>query len=892
MKKRSKPPALANWFASKFISSELLEEFFGDLAEIHQERLSKGVFYANLMYWFDVLHLSTGFSSPRRSSSSSSLIMYNHYLMIAVRNLKRTKGYSFISIMSLAVGMAVCLVIGQYIYFELSYDRFHSNHHNIYRVTVDQKKSGADKYPYPYETGYALGVTAKEQIPGVNQFVRLHKYSGGAFISNEERNNVFTESDANILFADESFFDTFSFPLILGNKRSVFKDKYSIVLTEASALMYFGDFDPVGRTLTLSGGISPGDYVVTGVIAVPPDSHLQFKFLLPIQNYMEFGWGGAAIKNDDGWQSPDCATYLAIDDASSPQVIAEKLDRLLDRYNGERYRHEGIVVETKLQPIADIHLKSDQSVDPGLTTNNGSIGNIRFFSIIAILILLIPWINYINLSTAHSMHRAKEVGVRKSIGAFRTQLITQFITESIVVNVIASMISIGIAVLILPLLSSIVEIRLEMTLLQRPFFWVALLTVVVSGSILAGLYPAFILSSLKPASMLGANKVTKSGNFNLRRGLIAFQFLTSLLLISGTYLVYHQISYMKGQELGMDLEKVLVVKGPAVNLDRSTIESTLQSFATKVKEHHSIVSVAASSSVPGKGYNTGLVIRKLGQPETEDAFGRVIFAGPGLPESYDMQFLAGKSPTSEIISKEAVVVINEEAVRAFHLGSPEAAINEKLYYKQDTFRVVGVVKDLHWHSLKEAHMPYLFEFYPDCREYLSFKLNLSRLPESVDYVESTFKSYFPGNAFDYFFLEDEFNKQYQSDERFGKLFFSFTILAIFIACVGLFAMVSYSSTLRTKEIGIRKILGSSVEGIMLLLSREYLVLLLIADALAVPAVVYWGSAWLDNYAFRISLGMGLFVVPVLLLILISFITTGYRTYVVARTNPVESLRSE
>ena len=349
---------------------------------------------------------------------------------------------------------------------------------------------------------------------------------------------------------------------------------------------------------------------------------------------------------------------------------------------------------------------------------------------------------------------------------------------------------------------------------------------------------------------------------------------------------------MRSQNLGMNLEKVLVVRGPEVNLDRSTVESTLQSFAENVTQHHSVMSVAASSSVPGKGYNTGLAIRKLGQPESASQFGRVVFAGAGLPEAYDLQFLAGTSPTTDVVSQEVVVVINEEAVRSFGLGSPETAIQEKLYYKEDTFRIAGVVKDFHWHSLKEAHTPYVFEFYPDCRSYLSFKVNTSDLDGALRQIESTYNSFFPGNAFDFFFLEDEFNKQYQADVQFGKLFFGFTVLAMFISCIGLFALVSYSAASRTKEIGIRKILGASVGGIMLELSREYVMLLLIANAFAIPAIIYWGNAWLNDYAFRISLGIGFFVLPVLILFIISFLTTGYRTYLAGRVNPVESLRSE
>jgi putative ABC transport system permease protein len=894
--KKKKTPALANWLVSRLINEALLEEFFGDLTEIYEDRVStKGRRYARFMYWVDVMHLLLGFTSLRVfKRQNNPTIMYKHYFIIAMRNLVRTKIYSFINILSLSVGMGVCLTICQYIYFELSYDKNHHNYQNTYRLIVDEIKPGSNRYPYPYLTGYAIGVSAKEQIPEINQYVRLHKYSGGAVVTNPEQNKIFTEDALDMFFVDNSFFQVFDFPLKLGNKESVFDNKFNIAITEKTARKYFGSENPIGKILTVSGGVSPGDYTVRGVLQdLPVNSHLQFHILLPIENYMMHGWGGAAVKNDDGWGSPDCTTYFTIDEFANLNLVREKLDQLIFRHKGERNASENIVEKARLQPIADIHLKSDPNVDQGLVRNNGNILDIRFFSIIAFFILLIPWVNYINLSTAHSMHRAKEVGIRKSIGAFRKQLVGQFIVESTVINLLSCILAIGIAMSALPMLTNIIEKELELSLIQVPMFWVWLSVAVVFGSLLSGLYPAFVLSSFKPVSMLGAQKTTKTGNFNLRSGLITFQFLTSLLLISGTYLIYKQITFMKNQELGMDIEKILVLKGPEVNLDRSNLESTLQSFREKVDDHHTISSVAASSSVPGKGYNTGIAVRKLGEPASADKFGRVVFAGFDLPVAYNLEFVAGKSPTHDMLNgEEVVVVINEEAVRSFELGSAENAIHEKLYYKNDTFRIVGVVKNFHWHSLVDAHTPYLFEFYDDCRSYFSFRMNLSNIAESLAHIESTYKSFFPGNAFDYFFLEDEFNRQYKSDVQFGKLFFVFTVLAIFIACIGLFALVSYSTTLRIKEIGVRKILGANTGDLMILMSKEYFILLLIANVLAIPAVLYWGGIWLDNYAFRTDLSVELFLIPGLILIIISFLTVSHQTYFTARRNPVDSLRTE
>jgi putative ABC transport system permease protein len=890
------PPKRALHFLRWFCREDYLEEIEGDLTEVFEKqfethpRQAKWKFAWSVMKYFR----PTFMKSFKNYYQPNSYSMFKSYFKIGWRNLLRNKGYSTINISSLAVGMGVCLTICQYLYFELSYDTFHDNSKNTYRIAIDKTKPGADSYPYPYETGYAVGVSAKEQILEINQYVRMHKYSGGAVVNNPEKNKPLTEDALNMFFVDKTFLQVFDFPLKEGNKEKVFDDKFNIVITEKAALKYFGSDNPMGKALTVSGGVSPGDYSVSGVLEeLPINSHLQFDFLMPVENYMEYGWGGAATKNDDGWSSPDFATYITLDKSADIDLVCKKLDQLIIRYKGAKNAHENITEKARLQPVADIHLKSDTNVDPGLVRNNGNILDIQFFLIVAFFILLVAWINYINLSTARSIYRAKEVGIRKSIGALKRQLIGQYLVESVVVNLIAAILSIGIAALALPMLTTIIEKELELSLLQIPMFWVWFLIVIVFGSLLSGLYPAFVLSSFKPISMLGAHKMTKGGNFNLRRGLITFQFLTSLLLISGSYLVYQQITFMKTQELGMEVEKILVLKGPEVNLNRSTLESTLLSFTEEVADHHSIAAVAASSSVPGKGYNTGIAVRKLGAPTSADKFGRVVFAGFGLPTAYNLEFIAGKSPTQDMLNgKQVVVVINEEAVLAFDLGSAENAIHQKLYYKQDTFMIAGVVKNFHWHSLVDAHTPYLFEFYNDCRSYFSFKINLSNIPESLSHIKSTYNSFFPGNAFEYFFLENEFNKQYQSDEQFGKLFFAFTVLAIFIACIGLFSLVSYSITLRTKEIGIRKVLGAGISNLMILLSREYLILLLIANVLAIPVITYWGRAWLNNYAFRTELGIGLFLIPGLPITIISLLTVSYQTYLAANANPVNSLKSE
>ncbi|MDN5211340.1 ABC transporter permease [Fulvivirgaceae bacterium BMA12] len=893
---KPKPPALANWLASKFINKALLEEFFGDLEEIYKDRIAvKGKFYAKCMYWVDTLHLMIGFTSFNLfKTQNNHTVMYKHYLLISGRNLLRNKVYSFINILGLAVGMGVCLTISQYVYFEWSFDRFHDNFQNTYRIVTNEIQ-GDEDHVYATST-FAIGPSAKETIPEIKQFVRIVMV--GATVAGPDSIRPLNKEFLHMLFVDNTFLQVFDFPLKLGNKESVFDEKFNIVITEKTAHKYFGADDPIGKTLTVGGKwTTERNYTVSGVLEdLPINSHLQFEFLMPMESRP-----GAAIgsyTNSDAWEWDNIVTYVTIDEAADLEAVSKKLDRFIIQNRGKRNTHHHVVEKAVLQPIMDIHLKSGSLLHDYLVTSKGNIQNVRIFSVIALFILLIAWVNYINLSTARSMHRAKEVGIRKSIGAFRKQLIIQFMTEAVLINLTAALLAISIAFSALPILSGIVGRELSLSFLQMPVFWVSFSSVILLGSLLSGLYPAFVLSAFKPVNMLGSGKVVRSGSINLRRGLIVFQFLISLLLIAGTYLVYKQVTFMKNKELGIDMEKILVLKGPRVNLDEANLKSIMQAFKTKAAGYHSISDVTSSATVPGGravyGYNS---FRKLGEPATQNQDGNLIWGGLNFPEVYDFEFLAGSSFTPEMSNGDGVVIINEEAVRVFGLGSPENAIQETLVRIKGNdvlrrYRVIGVVKNFHWHSLKDGHIPYIFSFSPGVKHFISFKMNLSNIPESLAHIEKTYKSFFPGNPFDYFFLDDAFNKQYQADVQFGNLFLAFTTLAIFIACIGLFALVSYSATLRIKEIGIRKVLGAGIANLMILLSKEYLVLLSIATVLAFPAILYWGGSWLENYAFRIDIGFDLFVIPASVLALASIITVSYRTYATAKANPVDSLRKE
>ena len=816
--------------------------------------------------------------------------MFRNYLKVAVRNLSGNKVFSLINMLGLAVGMGVCLLIYQYIYFELSYDKFHTNAENTYRVT--QTFTNREDLDTGVYTTYALGPRGKKTIPEIEAFVRIRPWEIEPVITNTENNEIHQED--KVWSVDKNFLQMFDFPLKFGDRKSALDDKHSVVITEQIATKYFGAANPLGKRLKVSLSITSGDFIVTGVLKKLPDnSHLQFDFLLPMAFLLE-SHTFYRENDSEGWGLADFVTYVTLNETGNTELVGKKFDELIATYADDESDASVFKWKTGLQPIADIHLKSGYARDP--VSNNGNIQNVRFFSIVAIFILLMAWVNYINLSTARAIRRAKEVGIRKSVGAYRQQLMSQFLIESGLVNVMAAMLSIGIAFLLLPVLNNIIGKELQFNVFQDLEFWMWFAMVIMLGAILSGLYPAFVLSAFKPVSVLKSARVTPAKGFGLRKGLIVFQFLASVLLISGTYLVYKQITFMKNQDLGVEMKKILVLNGPRVFLEKLEEGATgvpkYRAFKNKAISHHSVFSVSATSSVPGRGYYYAEGFRKLGAPRDADKEASIVIADTDFTDAYDLEFLA-LTPFSKEVPRQGPGIINEEAVKVFGFGSAEKALHKKLVNNWgDTLEVLGVVRNVHWHSLKDAHSPILFFLNNDWGEYFSIQVDLSDIQETIAHIEDAYHSVFPNDPFHYFFLDDEFNSHYQTDLRFGNLFSAFSLLAIFIACLGLFALVSFSATLRIKEIGIRKVFGAGVTNLMILLSREYFVLLLVATGLAIPVIIFWGRAWLENYAYKTGMGIELFLIPALVLVIISVLTLSYRTYTSARANPVDSLKSE
>lgn len=816
--------------------------------------------------------------------------MINHYFKIAIRNFRINKVFSLINILGLTIGMSVFLLIFQYVYFEVSYDKFHKNSKNIYRIfTISKSEGGLNQSVY---SGFSLGPTSKEMIPEIEQFVRIHPQIERMVVSNSREEIRFQEN--NSWYVDSEFLILFDFPLLYGDNETALKNKNSIVISEQTALKYFGSINCLGKELQVNEGFLNGTFYVSGVLKeIPDNSHLQFDILLPIEFLLE---NELTYIEGNGWDYDNFITYVSIEKNSNPILVSEKFNQVFSIHLGDYLKESNMTLEAQLQPMVDIHLRSKFSRD--IPENNGNAENITFFSIIAILILCMAWANYINLSTVQAMKRAKEIGVKKIIGASKKQLVFQFLLESFIINLLAAILSVGLSFLLLPVLNKIVGQEISLTILMNLKFLLFFLFVSILGALLSGFYSAFILSSYKPINIINSNTVKQRSGISLRKGLIIFQFFISILLISGTYLIYKQLIFMKNQDLGLDIERILILDGPSRILEQeiSLRQSKFQVFKEQVLTNSSISQVTGSGSIPGRGSNATLNMWSLDTPDEIgiDKSVEVVFVDSDFFETYDLKLISGQSFKERPSWVPNDVIINEDAVKAFGFGDSESAIGKRIaadFGGVDTITVTGVLKDFHWNSLKNSFTPFVLVHNQSYNSYYSLKIDMREVQSILADVEENFMAAFPDDPFNYYFLDEDYNRQYKAEVQFANLFSSFSVLALMIACLGLFALVSVSSILRAKEISIRKVLGANVGKLMVLLIGQYILFLVLSTALAIPVIFWGGRAWMQNFPNRTNIGIDVFVIPCFILFFIAFITVSYQTFMTANKNPIDSIKS-
>jgi putative ABC transport system permease protein len=810
--------------------------------------------------------------------------MIRNYLTLAVRNLLKRKVYSFINIFGLAIGVAVCLVILKYIDFESSYDTFHTNAAHIYRTTTTSYRNG-ELRGTGVLSGYAQGPSMLADIPEVKTYIRTHPMYGGAVVSyKRDKGEPSTFHEENIKFVDSTFCDVFTYKAIQGDLNTALDNPSSIVITQKTASRYFQkDEDPLGKILKISGGWADGEFEVTAIVEdAPENSHFSFDFLVPMHKLLL----GQQYQQDDGWGWHNFITYVQLHNNTNPKTVEEKLVAFVDKYEGKDLAESNSKNVINLQPILDIHLT------PGLTHDGATVSpsTIYFFLIISIFILSIAWINYINLSTARAIERSREVGIKKAIGAYRIQLISQFIFESVLVNLLGVIIAVLIAMGLLPILGEIVGKNFSFDFTDYRF-WAILGGLFLVGSIISGAYPAFVLSSFNTTEVLKGKSEKVTGGFSLRKVLVVFQFASSLILIAGTFTIYRQMMYMRAQDKGLTMDQMLVVNGPSV-IERETAVQRLQTLKNKFIETPGVKSVATSGAIPGGGYNWGTGMRRVGTQPEESKTGSVVWIDPDFVETYGITVIAGRNFNPAIKSDMESVLINEAAIQAFGLKDPENALKEQIILGGDSTAILGVLKNYHWNSLKTEHTPFLFKADTISRRNFSIHLSGTDIPGTIQKLEGLYKEIFPGNPFDYYFLDEFFDNQYKDEQQFAKIFSLFAILAIVIACLGLWGLASFTTTQKLKEIGIRKVMGASVRSIMSLLSWQFFKLVLIASVLAIP-LTWWGiDKWLSGFAFRIGMEWDLFVVPVVILIVIALGTVSLQILRGANINPAKILRSE
>lgn len=801
--------------------------------------------------------------------------MLKNYLVIAWRNIRKNKVFSLINILGLSTGIAACLLITQYVMHELSYDNYHSKKDRIYRMQQDRYDKGVLSTQWAYGCS-AIGQALKENFPEVQEYVRMR---GGAEVLSY--GDIFFKEE-KAYFASEAFFKVFSIPLIKGDPETALTRPQTLVLSRSAARRYFKDEDPIGKTLKMNG---QADFEVTGVFEdVPENSHMKPEVLYSFATVAKW-WGDEVLT---AWQWDGFWNYILLDEGVDPEAFEAKIPPLVEKLAGEDLKRFDAGMEFHLQRIDDIHLDSHYM---GEFEVNGSRSSTYFLSVIAVFVLLIAWINYINLSTARSMERAKEVGLRKVMGSFRTQLVRQFLMESSLVNIFAFVVAFALVLIALPYFNELAGRQIGFTLLQSPKFWLVLGGVLAIGILLSGLYPAFVLSGYMPVEVLKGKFRTSWRGLYLRKGLVVFQFVATVVLLVGTFTVYRQITFMRQQDLGVNIDQTLILRGPAST--DSTYTAKYEVFRNVLSQYPEITAVTASTSIPGEqpGWNAG-GIRLISEGEEASKQYRIIATDYDFVDAYGLKLAAGRTFSREYPNEMGSVLMNESASKLMGFEKVEDALQKEIFFWGDTFRIVGVLKDYHQESLKKAHDQLIFRFNPEVRGYYSLKVASSNMTETVDKVREAWASVFMGNPFDYFFLDEHYNNQYKADQQFGKITALFSLLAIFIACLGLFGLSSLTAVQRTKEIGVRKVMGASVPGILLLVGRNFVVLVSAAILIATPVAWIVMNNWLEGFANRIPMSWWIFALPGAVVVLIAMFTISFHTIQAARANPAHSLRYE
>ena len=800
--------------------------------------------------------------------------MIKNYFKTAWRNLWRNKVFSGINILGLSIGLACCILMFLFIQHELSYDKFNVNAKNIYRIVsipVDAKdKKELAVTPAPW------ALLMKKDYPEVKEYVRLLRDE--KMVIGQPGEQHFYEKD--IFYADSTFFNVFSVELERGDIKKALERPNSIVLTKEAAQKYFGNADPIGKTLEINSFVGSVDVEVTAIAKkIPASSHFQFSALISAQTLGDMS---------NFWAYHMFQSYVLLNEKTSAKEIEKKFIDFNNKYIANNPQADG-EQDIYLQPLTDIHLHSNMTGEVGA---NSDVAYVYVFAGVAIFILLIACFNFTNLSTARSLSRAKEVGLRKVVGAERSQLVKQFLGEAGFFAIISLVIALVIAYLVLPVFNQLSERQLSLDLNRNLSLVIMLFLLVLFVGLSAGIYPAVILSSFKPVEVL-KGKLFKTGKkISFGRILVTLQFVVSIVLIAATILVNQQLTFLQNKKLGFDKDNVVVLTLPK-NLDTTRLET----FKTSLLNNPGIRAVAASQSVPGPIIPVNQV--NDGNTDLSKALSmQMLFTDADFVRTMNMKIMAGRDFSKDHpTDRTEGFILNEEAVKKSGWRSPADAIGRTFQWVLPNAvlksgKVIGVVQDFNITPLKTAVQPLVMHIQPIRFQYMYVRFDQSKAENVVSTIEKTFNQFYAKQSFEYSFLDDTLAMMYKSERKLGAIFSYFSSLAIFIACLGILGLSLYSIQQRVKEIGIRKVIGASVTGITALLVKEFIQPVFIATVIAVPIVWYGMNKWLEDFAYRITISWWIFAVAGVLALAIAIFTVSLQAIKAAMANPVKSLRTE
>ncbi|MEQ8471225.1 MAG: ABC transporter permease [Marinoscillum sp.] len=820
--------------------------------------------------------------------------MFRNYFKTIFRQIRKEREFSIINVLGLAIGMAACLVIAQFVYFHSTFDRFHENSENIYRITANAFKNG-EELGETIQVSGILAKTAAQQNPDVLNYARFRSMSymnASIIVKNEEKKSM--ADIGGVYAADKSVFDIFNLPFIAGSAER-FDAPQKAIINESTARQHFDDFqEAIGKTFSFSGNNGEEEFELVGIVKdLPKKSHLNFNLLMSMPSLDRFTEGREA------WASTNFFAYILTKNGFGKEKFIAEVNALHQKHGAKRLAEVGYEFNHQIQRLEDIHLYSKSGSD---FTRPMQVKIVNAMAIIGITILVIAWINYLNLGLVRTIERLKEVGIRKSLGSNTRQITILFLLEALFINLIAFVIAVTMVQLLSPYISDLTG--LEFSALLNPLVTCTLIGIVLIGTVLIGIYPAAVSNRFSISGILMGTGQHKVGGLTFRQVLVGFQFIITFLLVAGTLVVEKQISYMKSADLGFNSDDIMVIQAPPGDInseDRKDIVS-YNAFKTELLRQSGIKMVVNAGEIPGEPITwNSAQIRLQNQPEEESVQTCLVSMGLGFTDFLGLKTIAGRPlQDGDDPWSKGDVVINKKMAEMLGFENPEDAIGAKITGFYVPVEVRGVLENHHHNSLHYDYDPIIY-ILSSWTEYYFIKFDVSsELSDSERYaqvqgliknVEQEWDKFFDFKM-DYFFLDNYFNRQYNDDERFGRIFSAFSGLAIFIACLGLFGLTSFTIKQRTKEIGIRKVLGATASDLIMLLSKSYVWIILISYTIAMPVVWYVLNQWLDNYTFRIDLGWWLLVIPLALVLLIASTTILAKMIRATRLNPVKSLRYE